>query len=255
MFSKEEKGFTLVEVIVALAVVAIVSTSLFRLFVTAGYVNREAELTDLAHTIAVGQVESFKADPESYPPGIRYFDKQGSLLSDPESGEIPSGALIKTESMVTKPLNAAGNSTGYFPDFVGTVDLSVYADWEIEITSAGEIYSGKYGEVLARLGIQDGTKIKNNLIPIKVWFDTNNGASRKIYITNNSNREAAIYFFQEESAQNINFNPLSGQSGITVVDPSRSAIAKYNLDLAVSRLGDNTSYYMFTFSADKYIYH
>lgn len=253
MFSKEEKGFTLVEVIVALAVVAIVSTSLFRLFVSAGYVNREAELTDLAHTIAVGQVERFKKDPESYPPGIGYFDRQGIQRSAPESGEIPSGALIKTESMVTKPLNTAGNSTGYFPDFVGTVDLSAYADWEIEITSAGEIYCGKYGEALARLGAQDGTKIKNNILPLKVEFD--GGEPRAIFLINNSGWEAAVYFFRKNTDQSITLKPIAGQSSITAVDPTNSTIAKYNLNLAVSKVLGDVSYFMFTFSADEYVYH
>ncbi|KGK86353.1 hypothetical protein DP73_16780 [Desulfosporosinus sp. HMP52] len=255
MFSKEDKGFTLVEVIVALAVVAIVSTSLFRLFITTSYVNREAELTDLAHTIAVGQAESFKSNPEAYPTEVRYFNKNGAWLPAPESGEIPTGSVIKTESTVTKPLNTSGNSTGYFPNFVGTIDLGPYADWDIEITPAGVIYCGKHKTTLELLAEQEGSRIKNNILPIKVEYSTGGVNLREIHVTNNSNLETAIYFFKKESGQSIDFNPVSGQLSITDIDPTSSATAKYNLNLEVSKLVKNVSYYMFTFSADEYVYH
>lgn len=254
MIFKKNEGFTLVEVIVALAVVAIVSTSLFRMFVTTSYVNRDAQLTDLANIIAVGQAETFTIDPESYPSTTMYFDNRGTLLYNPESGGIPTGALIEVKSTVTKPSNVSGNSTGYFPNFAGSIVLSSDIDWDIEISPANVIRVGGHGMTLADLAGQNNSNLKNNILPIKV-VDTGGKANRKLYIKNESTVEAAIYFFQSDLSQSIELIPVSGRTSITNVHPTSSSNTKYNLELEVSKLVGNISKFMFTFSTDQYVYH
>jgi len=58
------KGFTLIEVVVAFAVLAIVSGSLLQMFVTSTKVNQRSYSKDKANILAVKLLEEFKATPE-----------------------------------------------------------------------------------------------------------------------------------------------------------------------------------------------
>ena len=57
------KGFTLLEVLTAISVIAIIAGPLLYLFVTSTRVGRHSYDTDKANTIAVGLVEDIKASP------------------------------------------------------------------------------------------------------------------------------------------------------------------------------------------------
>lgn len=267
MKSKQNKGFTLVEVMVALAIVAIVSSSLFQMFVTTSYVNQDAKLTDLGNIIAVSQSETFKADARSYDETTKYYNGNGSLLTIPESGGIPTGAVVKVDSRVTTT-NLSANSPGYYPSFVGTVDLSSYIFIEtdpdtgqdidngcdIQITSTNEIKVGLHGAVLTSLTSQDSSNIKNNCLPIKVSFTSGIKPSRRINLINNSSVEVDIYFFSQDSAQSVTLTPVSGYSSLTNMLLTSSPSTEYNLELTVSKLIGNVSHFMFTYSTTKYIY-
>ena len=267
---KQDKGFTLVEVMVALAVVAIVTTSLFQMFVTTSYVNHDAKLTDLGNIIAVSQSETFKANPLIYDSTSKYYNSLGTLLTTPESGGIPTGAVIKVESTVT-PTNLAVNSSGYFPNFAGIIDLSpyIYIDTDpvtgldidkgcdIQITSTNEIKVGFHGAVLTSLASQDSSNLKNNILPIQVSFTSGSTPSRMINLINNSTVEVDIYFFTQVSnnpAQSVTLSPVSGYSSLTNVLLTSSANTEYNLQLSVFKLIGDVSQFMFTYSAGKYIY-
>ena len=61
MSGKSEKGFTLLEVIMSVAVVSIVSVFILEMFVVSGRVNKKAFETDNASMICMGTVEAFKS--------------------------------------------------------------------------------------------------------------------------------------------------------------------------------------------------
>jgi prepilin-type N-terminal cleavage/methylation domain-containing protein len=60
---KNKKGFTLLEVLTAISVIAIISGPLLYLFVTSTRVGRNSYDTDKANTVAVALVEEVKASP------------------------------------------------------------------------------------------------------------------------------------------------------------------------------------------------
>lgn len=267
MKAKHDKGFSLVEVMVALAVVAIVSTSLFQMFVTTSYVNRDAQVMDLANIIAVGQAESFKADPENYDSTTKYYNSDGTI-------DIPAKAVIQVDSTVT-PTDLEVNDTGYFPSFVGTIDLSPFINinkdpvtgietdegCDVQITASNEINIGFHGKVLTPLPVQDSSLIKNNILPIKVSFVSGTQTSRTINLINNSTVEVDVYFFtpvinsSDPAEQSVTFNPVAGYSSLTNVKQTTSENTKYHLELTVSKLIGAVSQFMFTYATDKYIYH
>lgn len=260
---------------VALAVVAIVSTSLLQMFVTTSHVNRDAQLTDLANIIAVRQAEAFKADPEHYNiyySGTEYYDSLGKAPLPARQSGIPTGAVIQVDSAVTSnpSVNSPG-TTGYFPSFAGTIDLTPYTDQgaDVQITSTKNVITNEITNEISygphggggqwqSLTYLQNFIMQNNILPIQVEFTSGSQPSRTIYILNNSSVEVNLYFFTPDSnnpAQNITLIPVSGYSSITNVLLNSSTNTTYKLALTVSKLVGNVSQFMFTYSADRYVYH
>lgn len=63
MKGNSNKGFTLIEVVVSFAVLAIISGTLLQIFVTSGIVNQKTYETDKANAMATEILEKFKAQP------------------------------------------------------------------------------------------------------------------------------------------------------------------------------------------------
>jgi len=63
MKGNQNKGFTLVEVVVSFAVLAIISGTLLQIFVTSGIVNQKTYELDKANALATQLLERFKAKP------------------------------------------------------------------------------------------------------------------------------------------------------------------------------------------------
>ena len=252
-----DKGFTLVEVMVALVVVAIVSTPLLQMFVTTSYANKGAQVMDMANVLAVQKAETFKADPEAVynpdHPDSYYFYKGDGTPILPEQAfydltVIPDEAAIRITSHLPGPtVTTSGANVGYYPDFASIIDLSHYsADINVSITNTNKI------SVESVLSTIDSSKIKNNIIPIRVnaW-----DASRTISVTNESNLEAEFYVFNAIGGISITLSTLQGAASIASVSPdSTSSDKAYDLTLTVNRLDKGVWVEMFTYSADKHIY-
>ena len=74
---KNKKGFTLLEVLTAISVIAIISGPLLYLFVTSTRVGRTSYDTDKANTVAVALVEEIKASPGSWQSKGYLKDEEG----------------------------------------------------------------------------------------------------------------------------------------------------------------------------------
>ncbi|MDR3543320.1 MAG: prepilin-type N-terminal cleavage/methylation domain-containing protein [Desulfosporosinus sp.] len=243
-----DKGFTLVEVVVAVAVVAIVSTSLFQMFVTSSYVNKDAQIMDLANVVTVQQAETFKANPSGYSPGneYHYYKADGTFMEDSSLVSIPNGAAFQVASDL-EVTNSQANQAAYYPNFVGTIDLSqsstdldvkmtnISTTYEIDVAPAG---TGQY----TTLPILNSNVI-NNSLPIEVDFPTGGTSPRTINVTNDSAANAGFYVFNANN-QNVIINAVEGSaqgSSSVVYAPTSSTTTnstdtEYTLNLTVSKL-------------------
>jgi len=249
---KHDKGFTLIEVMIALAIVAIVSTPLLQMFVTTSYANHDAQVMDMANTIVVQQAETFKADPEGYRTSngnisYYFYDRDGTNIGQyPDLSIIPDGAAIRVKSAMQVPIPSNAPEAGYYPDFAFTLNLPLVSTaFDVNINNVYDIDVEPSGSTFA----YDPLKITDELIPIRIDFQ---GASKTINLTNDSDKEAELYVFDtnDEDSNVVNINTIRGSSSVTYVYTSEGGSNNlYNLTLTVNRLNKGVWVEMFTYSA------
>lgn len=61
-----KKGFTLIELMIALAIIALISGSMFTMFTTSSKLNRRAKEIDKANLLAVSEAEKIKKNPKDF---------------------------------------------------------------------------------------------------------------------------------------------------------------------------------------------
>ena len=261
---QNDKGFTLVEVVVAMAVVAIVASSIFQMFVTSSYVNKDAQVMDIANVTAVQQAENFKADPAAYSPGNRYsyyyYEGDGTPILPVyhDLVIIPAGASIMVKSDLPDPAVTPSNNAGYYPDFAGTLNLSTYINCDVRVKETYEI-DVRTHDVDPFITLIDQvtaqSKIKDNILPIRVEFPTD-GASRTINLTNDSDVEAEFYVYNTKNASDVVLDTVKGASSIAYIPaPNTNSINnRYQLNLTAYRMNNKVvGQKLLDYSTDKYI--
>lgn len=257
MKAKYDKGFTLVEVMIALAIVAIVSTPLLRMFVTTSYANHEAQVMDSANTLVVQKAEIFKANPEGYrsehgDESYDFYKEDGTFIGEyPDLSDIPSGAAMMIKSTMTGPQNNGSNvpEVGYYPDFALTIDLSEYSS---DVKSLDLTVSDSYEisiEPSASVLLVDSSKFTDTTIPIRVDFQ---GSSKTINVKNHSDKEAEFYIFNfnTKDTDNVTIQTEEGASSTAFVNNPETIPSKsYNLTLTVNRLKEGIWAEMLNYSA------
>jgi len=99
--SKNEKGFSLLEIIISVAALSLVGVFIVQMFISSSNLNKRARDVDNASAAAVAAAENFK-NLASYDNGAEYveygyFNKEWEAI-DSNGADVPDGAafLIKT---------------------------------------------------------------------------------------------------------------------------------------------------------------
>jgi prepilin-type N-terminal cleavage/methylation domain-containing protein len=126
----KKRGFTLVEIIISIGIVAIISSSILELFITAGNLNRKAFDMDKSVMLSETVVEQFKLLDN--PEGIKNMDvlKDAYLLKSSTKNSYTifydnKWNVIKNNSLLNKSDEAVIKEASYiFNIFLTDVDSS-----------------------------------------------------------------------------------------------------------------------------------
>ncbi len=97
---KNEKGFSLVEIIIAVAILALLSGPAIQAFFVSARLNQKSAQLDIAAALAASKIEEFKAYPEIYfreenkTKACRFYDKNWREIND----ENTAGFFLETKA-------------------------------------------------------------------------------------------------------------------------------------------------------------
>ena len=187
---KARNGFTIIEMMIVLIIIAILAGFVFRMMTLAGQKN------DIATTKAViekvsNALEAYRAEFGSYPPVAVYAGKQPVLFEFPVPGEGLEGDLGITPSMAAQMVNdsRSANKWNEFPVF--TFGLASYfypRYWSTGQVSPKEFYDGLDAEDVLRS--PQNKAIFDNII--NQWREHNNRSVDKVNIQDMNKDMTAI---------------------------------------------------------------
>ncbi len=257
---KENKGFTLIEVIVAIAILALLSGGLLEAFVLSTKMNSKADNIDKANLLATQVAEDFKSgaqadlfykgeavsvftDTESVLAGSeRQYTKWYNASWNEETSRPTSGFVLRAKIN----LNTKGSSTDAFtPQTAAAITLSAtspdsdsdgFADNNLVINTANLSLNGSgntsYVSSTGRTGI-------------RINYPNGQTAAIAVNVTNNSTKPVDLYVYgvsESTPANTVKLVPVQGESSISYINSASSTnLNEYTIEVSIERLDDNVN--------------
>lgn len=273
---KETKGFTLIEVVVSIAVLSIVSVALLQMFTVSAGTNHSAYTIDKAKGLCVDACENFKADPKKdgvflsgfdvteFNPNehlfTKYYDRKWNETAAADGVYMLSIETIKTE-FASMPMS-------YYPppaaqyETVVSVDIKLDRDpYDLEsclITFNGlsaavdkdnivyidsPLVSSRTAyipvHIISKIG--DGVTAYANVYN-KVGFLVHDG---KVY-----EAVADIYLCDVPASSTMSVVSLDGISTENLISTLQQKLSRYDAVVQVSRMSDG--HVLAQYNAEKY---
>ncbi len=251
MTNKSNRGFTLIEVVVAFAVLAIISGTLLQIFVTATQVNQNAFEIDKASAIAVEAIERFKSVPGLPSETYIYYDQSWGT-----AGVTTANAVYVLKQTIPSTVTTSEGAS-FYPDVVKTINTTT--DQALQITTGNTTTSAFH-----TLTIDDGV-VRTELTQTNDFINVKNGkvgilvnalGSLKLTIKNNtqltmgsageysatgtpSTFQLAVYVsgLTTESQLTVNFS--QGDYSTSLVNAQQITAANKQIGILVTRQKDN----------------
>lgn len=155
------KGFSLIEVLIAVAILAIVSLPILKAFSTSAMVNRNARRQENANTAAIAITEQFKSMTVD-----RLIEKYGDTTKYGLGEKVKAEGETGDGSYKEKAYEY-DEETGRYKFYVTSIDKSYYEGvneerFYVEVELNPELYENKYDDLGGEL-ITDGDNIANNI--------------------------------------------------------------------------------------------
>lgn len=233
------KGFSLLEVLVAIVILCIVSIPLLRAFVTAAKTNARAKITLRATSVAEDLMEDFK-DYSLEELDAKYdsvFDEATGIykftISDPNklSQKLPNGYYVTLKLDPTKYSNANALNLSEFST-VSSADSAVFTMPLDTVTSPG-YDSRAYKEFADRSTKCHNT---NSLLPLKDENYFKENLSRTITVTILKDGTATDSLGEEIDIVKVNINVLYELKNFSGILP----VAESKYELAETEMFNNT---------------
>lgn len=256
----KDNGFTLVEVIVSIALLATLSVVLLQMFTVSSRTNRSAYELDTANALCVEAAEKYKDDPRDG------TDDSGTYLVVPEfTRTISAGIVTYTKNIGSRfqlEIESTKGSTAtmpisYYPNpaFVYTVPAtSTNIDIVLELDALNNIniqIGSTTGVINSNIIFSDPSMIKTAMIPIHLECSGNT----QDYVTVNVENKIGLYFngsdFYEAVAdiylcdinegKDVTVIPKEGMSTENKITKKVQRITNYSGEIRVIRISDGTA--------------
>lgn len=188
--SRVRNGFTIIEMMIVIIVIAILAGFVFRMMAMAGQENDTAETKSVIEKISHA-LEAFRAEYGTYPPVAVYNGQQPVIFEFAVPGTGNEGDLGITPSMAAQMVNDSKteNKWNEFPVF--TFGLASYLFpryWSTSQVSPKEFYGDmEYDDVIKN----DRNRVDKSRV-INQWTDHNNRSDSRIRIQDLNNDMEAL---------------------------------------------------------------
>ncbi len=272
---RNKDGFTLLEVITGLAVIAIVSVSLLQMFLTSTRVGRKGFDVDQANMLAVKAIELFKLNPVGLG-GSEMFDN--GALGAHYTFTADTGALYRYFDFDWQPVEAEytgdhGEPADYTFQLVASAapDVSVDADSVtglsyypqlrdgIEITrevtgmpalSTVEVKTDTVSSISVSINgvktIVPFSSFSSNVLPILISCKPSDPAivfqvENTAYL-NDADLEVGLFVFGDDKASpKVTLSPVNGLCSITYLTEGQCNYSNYKADIEIFRKDDSNA--------------
>jgi prepilin-type N-terminal cleavage/methylation domain-containing protein len=257
---KDNKGFTLIEIVAALAIIAVVSGGLLQMFVLSSKMNSKADDIDKANALATRVAEDFKTGSKAN----EFFNRKSvSVFASNEAANINGGTeytkyydnkwnemnVIPSSGFKMKAtieLDQKSKSTNAFtPQLVDTLVINSGAsdsdkDGLPDNALTASIINNKL-TINSYSYDLDITRIKR--IGIRVNYPTGETSSFGIRVTNETGKPVDLYVYGTDDTNKVKLIPVTGESSITNILNSyipkgdSANLNEYRLNVVITRLG------------------
>lgn len=252
---RNRKGFTLMEVVVGMAIVAIVSIPLLQMFVTSTKVGRYSYDTDKANSIVLETVEQIKSGtmPVTFDSAGNFA--QASYFSYDWGMAGSSNYAFRMDVLVTGSVSNAMQSS-YIPQFVDsssgspysvTIDYGVLpaANYTLTLTQTGTNYQlACNAAILSCKGVASSTvvipkaDIASSVFPVAVDDTVNTLNPVKFEVSSDADVQLGLYVFGDDAASPLVTMKLAGgNASITTLSADVSSLSydKMTIHVTVKR--------------------
>jgi len=271
--NRKDGGFTLVEVLTAIAILSIVSVALLQTFVTSAKINRIANVMDEANALCIETAEEFRADPQpssDYLSGFNTTDIPGSYVLY-YNGEFDRDTASSTKidgvseyEVVITPKEIPGTrqeiSDCYYPDPAAEESITGGSN------TMNLVYDAVTGVKLNTTSIPLDKVVfssvgKTAMIPIKVdcsgltadadiEFTNSIGKLRDPDTSEEMTAIADLYICNKPSGRNVEVTAVDGPVTSNEINENTVTMVQYEATVKVIRLSD--SEVIARYEVDKY---
>jgi prepilin-type N-terminal cleavage/methylation domain-containing protein len=263
---RKTEGFTLIEVIVAIAILSIISVALMQMFAVSARSNGKTYALDKANALCTETAEHFKADPgfpgaaeSGFTPApsetgtgtvyTSYLDRDFAYTEGP----VPTGDSVYELDVTVTTRSAVTTTAFYYPDAAHVCTLQS-SETNITLESTGSALKinvngfGKPiddpGKIIYRSGTSASTGASitagDALIPIQLYWSSSATSSPKVKIINKvktlSNAADEIY----TAVADIYLCDVPPETSVTV-EAKEGAVARQSLPVSTADL-ENVMY-------------
>lgn len=252
---RNQKGFTLMEVMVGIAIVAIISVPLLNMFATSFKVGRYSYNIDNANAVALRTVESFRAGLlGTETPEPLYFDYnwnatgQGNAVFQVNTTVqgIPSDAM--NSAFLPQFVDAAGNPYSVEIKYIAQPAGDTYKP-TLTLSKSGSVYTlscsdailykngGGYNQVTI-----PESHLTSSVFPVVVDNTKNTTGAVEFQVTGMSGVELALFVFGDSGESSlVSMGVTGGGASITKMTGGVEALAfdQLLIHVQVVRLEDN----------------